>query len=93
MYRHIVLFRVHDDVSDGRATAAVRRLRSLAVLPGVLSWRIEQSLDTRKGRLIVEDASFADREAFESFRADTRHAVVAAMMSEISDWWIGDYIV
>jgi hypothetical protein len=45
MFRHIVLFRIHDDVSDQRVTEAINALRSLAVLPGIESWTVELSLD------------------------------------------------
>ncbi|TQK18626.1 stress responsive alpha/beta barrel protein [Microbacterium sp. SLBN-154] len=90
-YRHIVLFRVHDDVDDNRVTEAIERLRSLGVLPGIQSWRVELSLDTRKGRVIVEDASFVDRAAFEAFREHPEHTKTAETMADTSDWWIGDY--
>ncbi|MET2011792.1 Dabb family protein [Microbacterium chocolatum] len=89
-YRHIVLFRVHDDVDGDRVTEAINRLRSLGVLAGIHSWRVELSLDVRKGRVIIEDGAFINPEAFEAFREDPRHAEVAAMMSKFSDWWIGD---
>jgi len=91
VFRHIVLFRVHDDVSDERVAVALSGLRSLAVLTGVTNWRVELSLDSRKGRVIVEDATFADESAFEAFRRHPRHAEVAAAMSTIADWWNGDY--
>lgn len=90
-YRHIVLFRVHDHVNDDRVTEAVDRLRSLGASPGVLSWRVEVSLDTRKGRVIVEDSTFANAAAFKSFREDPLHAKVASEMSGMSDWWVADY--
>ncbi|AUG30640.1 MULTISPECIES: Dabb family protein [Microbacterium] len=91
MFRHIVLFRVHDDVSDQRVAAALDELRSLSVLTGVRHWRVELSLDARKGRVIVEDATFVDEPAFEAFRRDPRHVAVAEAMSAIADWWNGDY--
>lgn len=91
MYRHIVLFRIHDGVPQNRVTEATESLRSLAVLPGVQSWRIEQSLDARKGLMLVEDATFTDRSSFEAFRTHPTHAAVAQRMSEIADWWVGDY--
>lgn len=91
MYRHIVLFRIHDGASDEQVTGAIDSLRSLAVLPGVVSWRIERSLDVRKGLVLVEDATFTDRAAFEVFRADPRHEKVAQQLSEMADWWVGDY--
>ena len=90
-YRHVVLFRIHDDVEEHDVTRAVDALRSLAELPCVEDWRIARSLDERKGRILIEEATFADEAAFAAFREDPRHRDVAARMSEISDWWIGDY--
>lgn len=90
-FRHIVLFRVFDSVSNERVIAAVARLESLATLPGVLSLRVEPSLDGRKGRMLIEDATFVDAAAFASFRLAPSHVEVAAEMAEISDWWVGDY--
>ncbi|MEV8370910.1 Dabb family protein [Microbacterium sp. NPDC064584] len=91
MFRHIVLFRVYDEVSDDRIDTAITRLASLATLPGVVSMRVERSLDTRKGRMLIEDAMFEDARAFSAFRAHPAHVAVAAEMAEISDWWVGDY--
>jgi hypothetical protein len=91
MYRHIVLFRVHLDVEDERVTMALSELRSLAVLAGVVDLRVERSLDTRKGCVIVEDATFVDQQAFDEFRADPHHLAVAEVMARIADWWSGDY--
>ncbi|MFB8894099.1 Dabb family protein [Microbacterium plantarum] len=90
-FRHIVLFRIHDEVSDQRVTEAIDALRSLAVLPGIESWTVELSLDQRKGRVIVEDGVFGDQAAFEAFHADPQHRSTAEVMAEISDWWVGDY--
>ncbi|WP_345131551.1 Dabb family protein [Microbacterium laevaniformans] len=86
-----MLFRVHDDVDHDRVEEAIDRLRSLAALPGVVDWRVELSLDARKGRVIVEDGTFVDQGSFEQFRLDPRHVVAAEAMSHIADWWNGDY--
>jgi hypothetical protein len=91
VYRHIVLFRLHDDVDEIDVERAADALTGLASDLGLDSWRIERSIDVRKGRILVEDATFVDRSAFERFRATPEHARVAAMMSRISDWWVGDY--
>lgn len=90
-FRHIVLFRVFDDVSNERVSEATGRLASLATLPGVESMRVERSLDGRKGLVLIEDATFVDAAAFASFRIAPAHVEVAAEMAEISDWWVGDY--
>lgn len=90
-FRHVVLFRVHAHVSTERVDAAIGRLESLADLPMVDSLVIARSLDGRKGRVIVEEATFTDAAAFAAFRAAPRHAEVAQALSDISEWWIGDY--
>ena len=92
VYRHVVLFRVHDGVGDERVVDAIARLDSLAAEPGVVSWSIARSLDGRKGRIIVEDATFDDAAAFSAFRSSAAHIAVGCEMAEISDWWIGDYV-
>lgn len=91
MFRHIVLFRVRDDVTDPEVSAAVSALRRLGESAWALEWRIEVSTDTRKGRVIVEDSTFSSREHFESFRRSPDHVATAQQMSTISDWWVGDY--
>jgi hypothetical protein len=91
VFRHIVLFRVRDDVTDPELSEAIDRLRALGDAPTVGEWRIERSLDQRKGRVIVEDATFASREAFEVFRSSAAHVATAEHMAGIADWWVGDY--
>lgn len=91
MFRHIVLFRVHDAVSNAELEQAVSALRALGDEIDVKAWTVEVSLDSRKGRVIVEDAAFADAGAFQRFRAHPAHIVVADQLARISDWWVGDY--
>ena len=91
MFRHIVLFRVYDDVSESHIDEAIAALRSLAAGSGAAEFEVHRSADTRKGRLIVEDTTFSDRRAFEAFRQSGDHARVASQLAEVSDWWIGDY--
>jgi hypothetical protein len=90
-FRHLVLFRIHDDVSEDRVSQALERLRSLADLPGVTALAVARSLDERKGRILVEDATFSDAASFAAFRALPAHLLVGTEMATISDWWIGDY--
>ncbi|WP_341580065.1 Dabb family protein [Microbacterium schleiferi] len=91
MFRHIVLFRVHDAVSDAELKQVVSALRALGDEIEAAAWNVEVSLDSRKGRVIVEDAAFADAEAFRRFRAHPAHVAIADQMARISDWWVGDY--
>lgn len=91
MFRHIVLFRVRDDVTGPDLSAAIDELRAVGKAPGVTAWTIEMSLDTRKGRVIVEDGSFVDRSAFETWRAGDAHKWVAERMAGLADWRVGDW--
>lgn len=90
-YRHVVLFRVHDDVPDDVVAEALRRLGALGEVPGVLEWTVRLSDDTRKGRVIVENALFESRDVIESFRVHPLHQESSDLLREIADWWIGDY--
>lgn len=91
MFRHIVLFRVRDEVTDPDVSAAIVNLRTLGNEPGVLAWTVALSLDTRKGRIIVEDGTFVDAEAFAAWRGGETHRRVAEQMAGIADWWVGDW--
>lgn len=90
-YRHVVLFRIHDETSDGEVEDAVSALRALGDEMDVTAWAVELSLDSRKGRIIVEDATFADDAAFQGSRTHPAHIAIADRMARVSDWWVGDY--
>lgn len=89
--RHLVLFRVYDEVPDADVDDALEQLASLAQLPGVLEWTVRLSDDRRKGRILVENGLFESREAFQAFRVHPRHVQVGTVMRQLADWWIGDY--
>lgn len=90
-YRHIVLFRVRDDVPEERLRGVIDVLASFVFFPGVTTWSVERSLDERKGRIIVQDGTFESRAAFETYRLDGTHQRAGEMMATIADWWVGDY--
>lgn len=87
----MVLFRGRDDVTDPDVSAAMHELEVLGRAPGVMAWVVELSLDTRKGRVIVEDATFFDRHAFDDWRDSESHQRVAEYMARIADWLVGDW--
>jgi hypothetical protein len=90
MFRHIVLFRIRDDVADESVTDAMSELRSLGDHAAISQWSIALSLDTRKGRILIEEGTFTSAAAFEVWRASLRHRRVAEHMAQIADWWVGD---
>lgn len=90
-YRHIVLFRIHDDVPDTTVVRAIDALRNLADLPDILEWTVTLSDDPRKGRIVVENALFRHRDSIDAFRTHPRHQETSDLMRTIADWWVGDY--
>lgn len=90
-YRHIVLFRIHDDVSDALLDEALTLLQGLREVPGVREWTVRLSDDPRKGRVVVQNSLFDEREAIEAFRVHPLHRRTTDLMRTIADWWIGDY--
>lgn len=93
IFKHIVLFKIHDHVSDEDYQSAIIALQELGKgESGIIQWQINSSIDTRKGRVIIEEAQFKDEEAFQSFRTSNKHVDVGNRMKEIADWLVGDYI-
>jgi heme-degrading monooxygenase HmoA len=92
VYHHVVLFRFHDETTEAQRTHALDALRALGRFPGVLQWQVELSLDSRKGFVIAELATFEDEAAFEAWRTSDEHRAVADEMRTISDWLVADFL-
>ena len=92
-FRHIVIFKLKSEVNEKDKQNAIAILRELGEgNPNILEWKIEESLDQRKGVIIIENSLFKDRESFEEFRSSSQHAEVGKTMSKIADWLVADYI-
>lgn len=89
-YRHLVLFRFRESADADARQAAYDAVAGTEEAPGLLSWRLAWSLDTRKGPVLVQDAVFVDRAAFESWRDSDAHRQAGALMSRVADWLVGD---
>lgn len=92
LLRHLVLFPIRADVPDEQVDRAITTLRQLSQVDGVREMRVELSADTRKGRVIVENA-LIEAENFEAFRGSAAHRQAAGVLAEISEvWLVGDYV-
>lgn len=91
-YRHIVVFQFYDAIDEESRMHAVERLRSLNDSPGVVEWRVEVSIDDRKGPVVVQNVLFDTQESYEKYRATPEHADIAAILSGLSNWLVADYI-
>lgn len=92
-FRHIVFITPHENVEEAVRAEAVARLRVLGQgVPGLKAWTIAESLDTRKGHIIIENALFEDQEAFARFRASEAHGEFVEFLKKIADWLVGDYL-
>lgn len=88
--RHLVLFRFRDSADAEARQAAYDAVAETGAAPGLLSWRLAWSLDTRKGPVLVQEAVFADRAAYEAWRGSDAHRRAGEIMSEVADWLVGD---
>ena len=92
-FRHIVLFRLNNEASDQQLQQAAVALTDLGVgHEGLESWEIHVSTDTRKGRIIIEEAVFVTEADYQRFRGSAKHVEVGDLMKTIADWWVGDYV-
>lgn len=90
MYRHVVLFQIKEGVPREVIEAAMESLRALIAV--ARSGEVAVSEDSRKGTVIVEDVTFASRDAFLEFRSSEQHHEVAVTMRQISEWLCGDWV-
>ncbi len=91
--RHILLFKLYAGVNSKKETKAIQLLRELGKGDnGILDWRVEKSIDIRKGIVIVENGLFKDEQSYERFRKSDKHLETVNFMRQISDWTVGDYI-
>lgn len=91
-FRHIVLTKLHDDVDDATRAQVVQLLTSLGKEPDVLYSKVNESIDARKGYVIITDAAFVDQAASESFKSSEAHTKAGEFVRDAADWWVGDYL-
>lgn len=90
--RHIVIFKLYPEVTESSRRQALQKLRALCGdSPLLQEWRVAESLDTRKGKLIIQNTLFKDSSALQQWRRAGAHKQTVDFMSQISDWLIADY--
>lgn len=93
-YRHIVIFKLKENIAEETIQQALAVLNKLGEQQtGITQWVITESLDTRKGRVIIEDSTFDSEASFIGFKTSESHKQAGEFMSKISDWVVGDYVV
>jgi hypothetical protein len=91
-YRHIVMFKLYEEVNEETIEKAINLLKEMGKeAVGVLQWHVDLSLDTRKGKIIVQNCLFDSFQSFENFLTAPKHLQSKEMMRDISDWIVGDY--
>ena len=91
--RHIVFFVIKEKVTDKELLEFINKADALIKkTKGVIKYNVNQSMDVRKGRIVILNAVFDNIEDFESYRKLPKHTEFAAEASKISDWFNGDYL-
>jgi Stress responsive A/B Barrel Domain len=92
-FHHIVLFRLMNGVTNEVRQEALIKLRELGNgHQGLEWWRINESLDSRKGHIIIEEGLFSQESDYKRFHDSQKHTEAGRFMRGIADWWVGDYI-
>lgn len=89
--RHIVLFRFYPVIDEESRMEAIDKINALRELPGIIEWRLEASLDTRKGVVVVQNALFDTLESFQAYRDDPRHVDAGKLLAALANWLVADY--
>ncbi len=93
-FHHIVLFKLYDGVSLEQKQKAIEILKSLGENNSdIIESTVLESLDSKKGVILVENFVFKDLDSTEKFKESKEHKETGIYMSTISDWWIGDYFL
>jgi hypothetical protein len=87
-----VLFRFHEVIDDDSRMHALDLINSMSKFPGILEWRVEASMDLRKGVVAVQNVLFESQEVFDAYRAHPTHADVGLALSGMSNWLVADYV-
>lgn len=91
-YKHIVLFKIYNEVPDEKYQEALRTLRLVGEKLNLSKYMINESIDTRKGRGIIEEVEFESEAEYLLFKDSSEHKNAGVLMREMSDWIVGDYL-
>jgi hypothetical protein len=88
---HTLIFRFRAEAPVETIEKSLQMLTELESLPGVLVWMIQESIDQRKGRTVLERGVFQDGQAFLDFRNAPQHQAFANFVKDYADWDIVDF--
>jgi hypothetical protein len=88
--RHIVIFLLKPGVEVDEVLGLLQAFDKKD--PDVLEWTAAQSLDTRKGNVVIENALFANEAALARFKSSDDHNELGQKISLLADWLVADYI-
>lgn len=88
---HAVMFNFHEQVDHEEIAIAINMCRALRMLPSVLAWTVQKSLDNRKGCTVLELGVFENGKAFLEFRNHPVHKEFTDYVKNYADWNIVDF--
>lgn len=90
-YVHVLMFKFRDEASKEEIDTSIEMAKKLGELPGIVGWNIQESIDQRKGRTVIELGVFESGQAFLDFRDHPVHQEFATYVRDYADWNIVDF--
>ncbi len=97
MYWHIVFISFRSDIPEEVRRNVIEQNKALgekcgSFESGIITWKVIENLDQRKGVHFIQIGMFTSKESFEAFRAHPEHKVFGEVLREVADWTVGDFI-
>src|SRR4051812_7834761 len=89
---HAVTIRFHDDASTEAIDKVVAAASALGAIPGVGSWTVQESLDTRKGRRVLLLGTMENGQALLAYRLHPTHVAFTDIAGQVADWDTVDFV-
>lgn len=98
MLWHIVLISFYENTPEFVRQDIYNRYQTLdsdcgGSEAGILYWKVDWNLDTRKKVHLVEIAIFENNEALQNFRAHPKHKALTDIVRNFANWQVGDILL
>ena len=92
---HVILFSFLENVDEKFKKEILARFATLGddcggITAGIMFFKAQENLDTRKKIDIVEIAIFKDDASFQNFKQHSKHVELVELLKVSTNWVVGD---